>query len=104
MTDDAAVGELPDEAVLASYEVLARFPTIAGTEQEAVATLRSRLEPERGQYDDVTVERREPDGTWMVLARFVVATVDAEAAVAGVHAELTGAGLTPDEVWAGAQY
>ena len=54
-------------------------------------------------FDDIRPERAEPDGTWMVNARFVVVSVDSHTAVAGVHDTLRRGGLAVDEVWADAQ-
>lgn len=94
------VDEPSVELALPTFTVLARFADLAGTAEEAQDHVRSRLAATRGLYDDVAVERREPDGTWLLEARFVVVSVDAGTAVLGVDETLAAAGLTPDEVWA----
>lgn len=91
------------ETVLPTFVVLARFREQAGSEQDAVAAVRRRLTAAGEPFDDVLVERAEPDGAWMVLARFVVVSVDASTGVAGVHDSLRDAGLAVDEVWADEQ-
>ncbi len=98
MTD--LLDELPDEGVLPSFAVLARFPAVGPDGDAAAAAVRERVTAARGLYDDVRVERQEPDGTWLVEVRFVVVSVDASTAVQGVVETLTAAGPAPDEVWA----
>lgn len=91
-----------DEISLPSFSVLARYAVQAPDEAAATAALGERLAEQRGLWNDLLVERREPDGTWLVLARFVVVSLDAHTAVSGVHDTLVQAGVTPDEVWAAA--
>lgn len=86
------------ETVLPTFVVLARFAQ-PGPEEAAVAAVRRQLTEAQEPFDDVRVEREEPDGTVMVLARFVVVSVDAHTGVAGVHDDLRRAGLPVDEVW-----
>ncbi len=99
-SDDATGGV---ETVLPTFVVLARFRQSAASEQEAVDTVRRQLTGADEPFDDVFVERAEQDGSWMVVARFVVVSVDAHTGVAGVHDSLRDAGLAVDEVWADAQ-
>jgi cytochrome b len=86
------------ETVLPTFVVLARFAQ-PGPQDAAVAELRRQLTAAEAPFDDVRVEREEPDGAVMVLARFVVVSVDAGTGVAGVHDDLRRAGLPVDEVW-----
>ena len=95
-SDDAAADGDP---VLHSFAVRARFRREADDPEQADALVRAELEVVRGLYDDVKVEPREPDGRWAADVRFVVASLDAETAVEGVHATLAEHGLTPDEAW-----
>ena len=97
-----ALDDLPDAddgPVLHSFAVLARFRRPAADGSQAEALVRRELEPVRGLYDDARVEPQEPDGRWAVDVRFVVASVDGETAVEGVHATLGEQGLVPDEAW-----
>ena len=87
------------EVVLRSFAVLARFRRASDSAEQAEQAVRDHLRTVRDLYDDTTVELREPDGRWTVDVRFVVASADAETAVAGVHATLCGQGLQPDEAW-----
>ena len=98
-TDDVTGGV---ETVLPTFVVLARFRQSAPIEREAVDAVRRQLTAAGEPFDDVLVERQEDDGSWMVLARFVVVSVDAHTGVAGVHDSLREAGLAVDEVWADA--
>lgn len=93
-TDDDLTG-----TVLPSFAVLARFRRAAESAEHAEQVVRRELESVRELFDDVRVEPPEPDGRWPVDVRFVVASVDAETAVDGVHRTLRGSGLTPDEAW-----
>jgi len=88
------------DVALATYAILARFRETAETEESAVEQVVDRLSSAAEPHDLVTVERREEDGSWLVVARFVTVSVDAHTAVAGVHDDLHAAGLQPDEVWA----
>ena len=94
-------GQAPPGAdpVLHSFGVRARFRRAAEGQEDAEAAVRHELEVVRGLYDDVKVEPREPDGRWAVDVRFVVASLDAETAVEGVHATLRESGVVPDETW-----
>ena len=104
-------GELPDDLledepghlVLHSFAVVARFRREAAGPQEAEAAVRQELEPVRGMFDDARVEPQEPDGRWAVDVRFVVASVDGERAVDGVHTTLREAGIVSDEAWVAEQ-
>ena len=97
---DYDVDDLPEEGLLPTYAVQARFAEGAEDAEQAEHSVRARLTAAQGLYDDVRVERREPDGTWLLEVRFVVVSVDAHTAVLGVSESLRGAGLAPDEVWA----
>jgi hypothetical protein len=99
-TDDATGGV---ETVLPTFVVLARFRQAAASEQDAVDTVRRQLTGADEPFDDVFVERTEQDGSRMVVARFVVVSVDAHTGVAGVHDSLRDAALAVDEVWADAK-
>lgn len=97
-----ALDDLPDAdgaPVLHSFAVLARFRRSAADGAQAESLVRRELEPVRGLYDDARVEPQEPDGRWAVDVRFVVASVDGETAVEGVHTTLREQGLVPDEAW-----
>lgn len=109
MTPDTAVepeiADAPDSAdevdvVLETVEVLARFRSDAADEEAAVLDVRRRLDGVRGLFDDVVVERREDDGSFWVVARFVTVSTDVPAAVRGVHDTLSEAKVVTDEVWA----
>lgn len=104
MTPDAttvqALDELPTEVVLQTVPVLVRLRSHAPDERAAVADVTARLEPVRGLYDEVLVERQEDDGSFFVVGRFVTVSVDVHTAVVGVAETLTGAGIPVDEVWA----
>ena len=91
---------LPAEALLPTYTVLARLRSTAAEREQAVEEVTRRLSGQRGLFDEVVVERQEPDGSWMVLARFVVVSVEASTAVRGVYDELVSSGVPVDEVWA----
>ena len=90
---------LPAEVALPTFPVLARFRSDAGEAADAVADVVARLEPVRGLFDEAFVERREDDGSFWVVARFVTVSLDVHTAVVGVHETLTSAGVAPDEVW-----
>jgi hypothetical protein len=103
-----AVDDLPEDLLpehggpgvfLHSFGVMARFRTPAADAPEAERQVRERLQVVRGLYDDTRVEPQEPDGRWAVDVRFVVASLDGETAVEGVHATLREQGLVPDEAW-----
>ncbi len=99
---DPVSDDAPDsaEVALPTFVVRARFAEAAATAEEAERAVRKRLTAARGLYDDVRIERREDDATWLVEARFVVASLDAHSAVLGVSETLADAGAPPDEVWA----
>ncbi|CAN5297006.1 hypothetical protein BH24ACT10_BH24ACT10_09280 [soil metagenome] len=100
--DDAALAldeSGPGEVALPTYPVLARFRSAAPDEAQALADARRQLAPVAGMYDDVEVERREDDGSFWVVARFVTVSVDAQTAVLGVHDSLAAAAVPVDEVW-----
>lgn len=100
--DDAALAldeSGPGEVALPTFPVLARLRSLAPDEAAALADARGRLEPVAGMYDDVSVERREDDGSYWVVARFVTVSVDAHTAVLGVHESLAAAAVPVDEVW-----
>jgi hypothetical protein len=94
---EQAAEEQPD--VLPSFAVLARYRRAAASPEEAERGVREHLEPVRGLYDDARVEPQDPEGRWPVDVRFVVASVDEDSAVAGVHGTLRDAGVVPDEAW-----
>jgi len=89
-----------EEIALPTFEVKARLAAAGDTGDAAAADVRARLTAARGLYDDVAVERREPDGTWQLEVRFVVVSIDARTAVLGVSETLESAGVSADEVWA----
>lgn len=99
-TTQQAVDELPAEVVLLTVPVLVRLRSHAPDERAAVADVIARLEPVRGLYDEVLVERREDDGSFFVLGRFVTVSVDVHTAVVGVVETLTAAGVQVEEAWA----
>jgi hypothetical protein len=98
-----ALDDLPDGdagPVLHSFAVMARFRRPAADGEQAERLVRDELVPVRGLFEDARVaDPREPDGRWAVDVRFVVASVDGETAVDGVHTTLRDAGLQPDETW-----
>lgn len=87
------------DAALHSFAVIARFRLEAATAHDAEAAVRKDLQVLGGAYSDAKVEPQEPDGRWAVDVRFVVASVDAELAVEGVHGTLREQGLEPSEAW-----
>lgn len=91
---------LPAEVALPTVRVLARFRSGAADAASAVTDVVERLEPVRGLFDEAVVERREDDGSFWVVARFVTVSVDVHTAVLGVHETLVAAGVAADEVWA----
>lgn len=104
--DDALDATADDDltgTVLHSFAVLARFRSAADTAAEAEDAVRRLLRPVGDLLDDVRVEPREPDGRWAVDVRFVVASVDGETAVDGVHRTLRDSDVTPDEAWVAEQ-
>jgi hypothetical protein len=93
--DEAA----PAEVALPTVPVLARVRSEAPNETLALADVTRRLAPTRGLFDQVRIERREEDGSFWVVARFVTVSVDVHTAVVGVHETLQRAGVDVDEVW-----
>lgn len=91
------------DLVLPTFAVLARFLQRAGTADEAVAAVAEQLRSHDEPVHEISVERQETEGEWMVVARFVLVSVDAATAVAGLSETLTAAGTPPDEVWAAQQ-
>ena len=91
---------LDGDVALPTYEVLARFRSSATSESDAVAEVTRRLTEQHEPFHEITVERQEEDGTWMVVVRFVLVSVDAHTAVVGLDETLRSAGVAPDEVWA----
>ena len=103
MTTDELPEDLSEEAVLHSFAVMARFRRPAEGPEQAEEQVRRELDAVRGLFDDARVEPQEPDGRWAVDVRFVVASVDGERAVDGVHTTLRESGLVPDEAWVAEQ-
>jgi hypothetical protein len=93
----------PDEVVLPTFTVLARFRQPAEDEAAAVRAVVAALSAQHEPFHEVEVERQEEPGTWMVVARFVISSVDVHLAVEGVSDTLRLAGLVPDEVWSTGQ-
>lgn len=91
------------DTALPTFAVLARFRESAATAEEAVRGLVARLREADEPVHEVDVEREEGPGTWMVVARFVLVSVDAATAVAGLTETLAEAGLQPDETWSAGQ-
>lgn len=98
MTEDTT-----SDLVLPTFEVMARFLQHAATADDAVAQVAALLRSHDEPVHEISVERQETEGEWMVVARFVLVSVDAGTAVAGLHATLTAGGTPPDEVWAAQQ-
>jgi hypothetical protein len=93
----------PDDVVLPTFAVLARFRQAAPDGDSAVRAVVGALTAAEEPFHEVVVERQEDAATWMVVARFVVVSLDAHTAVAGVDEALRFAALTPDEVWSDGQ-
>ena len=93
--------EIAQDAALPTFEVFARFCVEAPSAAEAQATVVRMLAEADDRPSDVVLERQERPGAWMVVARFVVVSIEAHTAVVGVSETL--AELLPDEVWAGDQ-
>jgi hypothetical protein len=91
------------ELALPTFAVLARFRESGATAEDAVQSVVLRLTAAEEPFHEVTVERQEGPATWMVVARFVLVSVDSATAVAGLHDTLEAAALRPDEVWADRQ-
>lgn len=99
MTDPLDTTEL----ALPTYAVLARFRATGSSSEDAVRSVVTALTDADEPFHEVQVERQEEDGTWMVVVRFVLVSIDGHTAVVGLHETLTAAGLAPDEVWADRQ-
>jgi len=91
------------DAPLPTFALLARFPVQQADEPSAVEVVRSLLRAADEPFEDVTVEREDAPGTYYVMARFVLSSLDGETAVRGLFETLREAGLDPDEVWLDAQ-
>jgi len=91
------------DTALPTYAVFARFNVTAPSEREAIERVVEQLTAHEEPFHEISAERQEPDGTWMIVARFVLVSVDGHTAVLGLDETLREAGLLPDEVWAGAQ-
>lgn len=87
------------DAALPTYALLASFTVPGQSASDADRAVVSRLSAAEQPFHEVRVERREDDGSWKVAVRFVLASVDGQTAVAGLHETLMAAGLAPDEVW-----
>lgn len=105
MTPAVDLDGLPDvdEPVLPTFALFARFPVLAVSEKDAIETVAASLTTAEEPFHELEVERQEPDGTWLVVARFVLVSVDGHTAVVGLHETLRTAGLAVDEVWADRQ-
>ena len=91
------------ELVLPTYAVMARFRASGATGDQAVRQVVVALTEAEEPFHEVQVERQEEDGSWMVVVRFVLVSIDGQTAVVGLHETLVAAGLNPDEVWADRQ-
>ena len=90
-----------DNDVLDSFRVFARFCVETPTVEEAVAVVQRTIARAGEHPSEVRSEREERPGSWLVVARFVVVSVDAHTAVLGVTEAL--ATVRPDEVWTDSQ-
>lgn len=97
------VDDTSTELVLPTFAVLARFREQAADAESAIAQVAERLRSHQEPVHEISVERQEGPGEWMVVGRFVLVSIDAGTAVGGLHETLTSAGLPPDEVWADSQ-
>ena len=91
------------DLVLPTYAIFSRFRVEEGSEREAVESVVARLTEAQEPFHEITVEPREPDGSWLVDVRFVLVSVDRQTAVIGLDETLREAGLDPVEVWADRQ-
>lgn len=91
------------DLALPTFSVFARFKVEAAAEREAIERVVEQLTAHEEPFHEISAERQEPDGTWMIVARFVLVSVDSHTAVLGLDETLREAGLLPDEVWAGDQ-
>jgi hypothetical protein len=87
------------DAVLPTYALMARFRLEGSDPVAAPRHVVERLTAAEMPFHEVEVERTEPDGTVLVVVRFVEASVDGSTAVAGLYDTLRAAELDPDEVW-----
>lgn len=97
------IDDTSSDLVLPTFAVLARFRERADSGERALAQVAERLRSHHEPVHEVELERQETDGEWMVVARFVLVSIDPATAVAGLSETLTAAGLPPDEVWAAQQ-
>ena len=98
-----SIDDTSTELVLPTFAVLARFLETADSGDAAVAQVAERLRSHDEPVHEIRIEREEAPGAWMVVARFVLVSVDAATAVAGLQETLTAAGVATDEVWADGQ-
>ena len=91
------------DAPLPTFALLARFRVGQADQHAAVEVVRRLLRTADEPFEDVIVEREDAPGTFYVMARFVLSSVDGETAVMGLFETLRSAGLDPDEVWLDAQ-
>ena len=94
--------DLDDDPVLPTFVVLARFASTAPDAEGAVRDVVRRLREADEPFQEVTLERTDGD-TFLVVARFVLVSIDVHTAVGGLTSSLTEAGVVPDEVWADQQ-
>ena len=87
------------DAVLPTFALLARFVVEGGAPGDATRHVAERLTAAELPFHEVEVERTEPDGTVLVVVRFVETSVDAQTAIAGLYETIRASGLAPDEVW-----
>ena len=94
--------ELPvDDDVLPTFQVFARFCVETSAVAAAVAVVTQMIAAVKEHPSEVTLEREDGPGRWMIMARFVVVSTDTHTAVLGVSEALSA--VRPDEVWAGYQ-
>jgi hypothetical protein len=108
MTPTADLAAIPEldaqtEPVLPTFALFARFPVRAESEREAIDAVVTQLTAAEEPFHEIELERRDPDGTWLVVVRFVTVSVDGHTAVVGLDETLRSAGLAPDEVWLASQ-
>lgn len=97
------IDDTSSDLVLPTFAVLARFRERAETGEQALSQVAERLRSHDEPVHEIEIERQESDDEWMVVARFVLVSIDPATAVAGLSETLTAAGTPPDEVWAGQQ-
>ncbi len=97
-------GDAPDavgDVVLPTFTVLARFREHALDGPAAVRRVVERLTAAQEPFHETTVHADGADQ--VVQVRFVLVSIDAHTAVAGLSETLTAAGVAAEEVWAGPQ-